>query len=172
MVSRELTFPVEKTTGQTAFERRFWAKVDKVNGPVHLVHGRCWTWTAGKDQGYGVFRVGPCLLEKAHRVAWEFVHGAAGDLFVCHHCDNRACVRDEHLFLGTTQDNIDDCRSKGRHPTWRLSDGDVAVIRERQAAGESYGAIARDLGVSRATVWKVFRGRSFAIKSADWAVNP
>ena len=33
---------------------------------------------------------------------------------ICHHCDNRICVRPKHLFLGTAKDNAQDREKKGR----------------------------------------------------------
>lgn len=33
---------------------------------------------------------------------------------LCHRCDNPKCVASEHLFWGTSQDNMRDCQLKGR----------------------------------------------------------
>lgn len=40
-------------------------------------------------------------------------------LYVCHHCDNRACVNPDHMFLGTANDNRQDCCSKNRQARQR-----------------------------------------------------
>jgi hypothetical protein len=87
---------------------RFWSKVEKSD--------ECWKWTAGKhNAGYGVFWE-KGRFYKAHRWSWERERGPIPDgLNLLHKCDNPACVRPDHLFLGTQKDNVNDMVSKGRH---------------------------------------------------------
>lgn len=88
---------------------RFWDK-------VHLSDG-CWEWTAAKGNfGYGVAWFGG-RLQKAHRVSWQLAHESdiPPGMFICHRCDNPACVRPDHLFLGTATDNARDMVRKGRN---------------------------------------------------------
>lgn len=83
---------------------------------VAFVLEGCWEWqgAANKKTGYGVINWRG-ETRYTHRVAWEFWCGLIPDgLFVCHGCDNRKCMRPDHLFLGTNQDNIDDMVQKGR----------------------------------------------------------
>jgi hypothetical protein len=96
---------------------RFWRVVNK-NGPIPARYpelGPCWVWTAClNNHGYGKVGRGHKYFI-AHRLAWIYAIGAIPDkLCVLHRCDNPPCVNPKHLFLGTHQDNMDDCVSKGR----------------------------------------------------------
>lgn len=133
-------------------KERFARKVIKTDG--------CWLWQGKPNsEGYGRFQV-ENLTDYAHRWAYYFEHGSQQGLFVLHRCDNRLCIRPDHLFLGTTQDNTRDACMKGRH-TGRprvVSLADREKIRAVLATGLSQRAVGRLFHCSQATVSEINRG--------------
>lgn len=87
---------------------RFWKGVHKTKG--------CWEWAKSvTSEGYGRIWVNRKHLG-THRFSWELHNGAIpSDKLVLHHCDNRRCVRPDHLYLGTPVENSLDCVKRGRH---------------------------------------------------------
>jgi len=75
----------------------------------------CWIWLgACNHKGYGHLKHRG-LQVKAHRLAYEFVHGPiAAGLLACHHCDVPSCINPAHVFVGTSKENTADAKRKGR----------------------------------------------------------
>jgi hypothetical protein len=96
-------------------EERFWAKVDKT--PGFGPQGECWEWTGGfSSNGYPLIRdIGSRREIRGNRLAFFLQHGRWPNSCALHRCDNPRCVRWEHIFEGTRQDNVADCIAKGRH---------------------------------------------------------
>lgn len=127
--------------------QNFWTKVS-------VSENGCWQWTGCRfATGYAQFH-----NKRAHRVSWVLERGRIPDgLFVLHHCDNKLCVRPDHLFLGTQLDNIKDMFSKGRenkakgenHGHAKLSESLVKGIR---ASCGTHQEIANRHNVSRSTI--------------------
>jgi hypothetical protein len=124
-------------------------------------------WTGSiASSGYGQIadRPRPPLL--AHRVAWTLAHSPIPDgLFVCHHCDVRACVNPAHLFLGTARDNTHDMFTKGREGPRRGLNGEQspratltdAAVHDIRTSTEPLLVMARRHGVGITTISKVRR---------------
>jgi len=85
---------------------RFWKHV--------TITPHCWEWLGKRNRdGYGIYCVTHTETQLAHRMSWRMHYTDPGELCVLHHCDNPACVKPAHLFLGTQADNLHDmCRKK------------------------------------------------------------
>ena len=138
-------------------EERFWKRV--VKSP------KCWLWNGYRDpKGYGRLMIdgNPVL---ASRLSWHLHYGDIpcnkdGDAaYVLHKCDNPSCVNPNHLYLGDSQDNMDDMWSRGRAKPGHLAGEKHGMaklteiqVREIRATRGSHTEIARKFGVSVTTV--------------------
>lgn len=144
---------------------RFLKYVKEVESSCHE-----WQSTIG-HRGYGLFKLSSKRGNvSAHRFAYELAYGKIPDgLFVCHKCDNRKCVRPDHLFLGTQAHNIQDAITKGRFDAHRvkkvpknqkgaknnaskLTEADVLAIRVLLDRGFTLETIAKQYEVSISTI--------------------
>lgn len=105
-------------------------------------------------------------------------------LFVLHRCDNPSCVRSDHLFLGTNQDNVADMQAKKRGPLgdrhWSrrrpelvlrgnangsakiAQDIALAILTEYATELISQSKLAKKYGISQQHVSKIVRGERWA----------
>jgi hypothetical protein len=122
----------------------------------------CWEWIASFGScGYGQIGVTRSRSIGAHRASWAIHHGDPGDAYVCHRCDNRACVNPEHLFLGSQFDNLEDMTRKGRRYS-KLSAQDVDDIRLAvETLPVSKSAVARAYGVSVTNICDICTGATW-----------
>src|SRR5690625_612655 len=130
--------------------------------------GECWTWPGQVNAfGYGQLPGRPPRkhIILAHIYSWRrcgYLYDSAAVLR--HSCDNRRCVRPDHLELGTPQDNIDDAWGRGRmRPRGRVLDATkVRAIRHARAVdGISYQELADRFGVAFTTIARVCTGRTW-----------
>jgi hypothetical protein len=164
-------------------EERFWSHVNKTDS--------CWLWTGSKrEKGYGAFvwsEDGLVVQGRAHRYAWQLEHGRITDGMCClHKCDTPACVRPDHLWLGTRAENNMDMCMKGRHVTggtrcglagrWprgsshhnaKATPEIVQSIRQDRSAGMSFGNLALKYRMSLSGVRKIALGLTWKLEEKE-----
>jgi hypothetical protein len=143
-----------------------------MSGPVlRRALGECWEWTGHKVQGgYGQFDAGSRTMLLAHRASWQLENGPIPEgMNVLHRCDNPACVRPAHLFVGSAKDNMQDMLSKGRdripfgseHGSAKLTEDSVRRIRLERSGGRRLADLAAEFGVAECTISEIARRRTW-----------
>ena len=123
----------------------------------------CWEWIGGKDAlGYGrICYMGQEVL--SHRQAYLlFVGEVPSDSFVLHSCDNPACVRPDHLRLGTHLDNMVDKIVRGRAAKKLTPEVVWQIISAVEIEGLSFRRAARRFGLNKLTISKIVRGENWS----------
>lgn len=99
-----------------------------------------------------------------HRLAWSIKNGPIPHgMFICHSCDNPACVNVDHLFLGSPAENSADMVAKGRSSKKasrprRFSDGDIKRMRDLCNLGATKTSVAKLFGCSPSWLARVLSG--------------
>lgn len=81
--------------------------LDRLSTRIAVGDG-CWEWTAARDRdGYGILTGAGTSSTKAHRIVYELMVGPIPvGLQIHHRCENRGCVRPDHLKPVTPRENL------------------------------------------------------------------
>jgi len=127
-------------------EARWWSYVDRRGDD------ECWPWTGTiSDSGYGIFGAEGKTVG-AHvwgyqRFVRHIPRGMQLDHVKANGCTMRNCVNYlQHLEPVTKRENV------LRGSSTKLSDGQVDALLARIQAGEHFGVLAKEVGVSKSTL--------------------
>lgn len=163
----EQRFQYKKATENEKIERKKILFNKKV-----IIKDGCWDWKGNfAKNGYAILHVyhnGKICTKSAHRVSFEIHKGSIPNgMNICHRCDNKRCTNPDHLWLGTTQNNIDDKVRKGRQNVGenrynsKFKDDDIREIRKMLKLGVSGANLARKYNVSRTVITYIKQGKTW-----------
>ncbi len=141
-------------------KEKFEAKIHKTDN--------CWLWTGSLIMGgYGSFGYDK-KYEYTHRLSYILFKGEIPrGLCVLHTCDNRGCVRPDHLFLGTLGDNVADMFNKERnirgekHWSAKLNETQVIEIRNKYMNKITQKQLAQEYDIHRTTIADIVSRRKW-----------
>lgn len=118
--------------------------------------------------GYGLFFIN-YKNYLSSRVAYRVFKGVdPASSHVLHECDNPSCVRPDHLFLGTHQDNMRDRGLKGRtnkpngtqNGSAKLTDESVRELR-KLSSEMTFAALGRQFRISSEHASRIAKGQAW-----------
>lgn len=144
-------------------EQKFWSNI-YIGNPKE-----CWEWKSlsGTKHYPTTHFDGESWI--ASRLTYKLTLGDIPDeMCVCHHCDNPPCCNPDHLFLGTSQDNMNDRERKERnilphskgenHGMSKLTEKEVKEIRELyKTKNYTYRFLAELYNVSFSNIRKIIK---------------
>lgn len=140
------------------------------------VNTPCVEWDGAKNgKGYGEIwrRVDGRLVRTfVHRLVWIAANGQVPEgLIICHRCDNPACYRLDHLFLGSDAANARDSLLKGRRAADLPRPEMGTALREaRIQAGLTQAELGELLGCTKGRVSHFETGHGRAPRRRDAVV--
>lgn len=144
-------------------QMRFWDRVEKTD--------TCWLWTGSRCQGYGFMGINYSMFY-THRISYKLHYKEPNQLEVCHDCHVKLCIRPEHLYLGTHQENIqhnfdDGIQSnKGElHPNATLLQEEInEVVELLNEDNLTHKEIWTMYRISRTTLKRIKRGIHWGVR--------
>lgn len=111
--------------------------------------GECWEWVGAKARARRAY----CRVDGRTMPVARWLLQCKGGEVVIHSCDNPACIRPEHIRVGTQSENIKDAVRKGR-----ITSLPPEAVRDIYSRRESIAASATTHNTSKTTVKKIRRG--------------
>lgn len=127
----------------------------------------CWLWTGYRCEPKKIYGLTSCNLDGkkkkilAHRLSYRLWKGEIPEgLFVLHSCDTPLCINPGHLHLGTSLDNMNEMKQRGRgrkvmgeknHKS-KLKEHEVLEIRKLYSVGLTQRNLAKKYGVAWSTI--------------------
>lgn len=142
---------------------RFWNKVNNRQA------GNCWIWDGAVTKaGYGWFD--SQIDNYAHRLSWIMHFGYIPEgMLVCHKCDIKRCVNPDHLYLGTSSDNVKDRykrfpnSGRGRNYS-KLTSQQASDVLRLHNLGLSNSTIAPEFNVTPQTISNIVREKLICLR--------
>ena len=119
----------------------------------------CWLSPAPTSAGYPTVSLGKRGRQTSIARLILGIHESGRAIVARHKCDNKLCIRPEHLETGTQRENINDavtrghmhgrnCTTRDAHPRTKIKVADIPSIIERKRRGESWTKIGATYGAS------------------------